>query len=363
MGRAIPSEQTPAVDFETQSDFDFIYDIALQPKVDADWSKITIPFYTIRAAPQDRQDRAERLRLEFGSPRELETATGSDFLMFVDVAQSAEGGVSVENALLSPQAMPPEQAALLQGRRTGDSFEVNLQEMLPNDADRAAFLHLKKKDLARIAPAATLAVRRITRTEPADLNQEFFDKIYGTGAVTTEAQFWERIDADLRANLAQTSNYLFASQARRILVEQVDLPLAEGTLKRWLKLSSRNEGSPIPDDTLENEAQRMFEEVRWRLIADHIAEQNNIDVTEDEVAEYFREMTRREMAVYGIYNASPEDVAALADRSMQDENRRARAAERILDDKALSVIKTLVTIDNKEVSKEELNEIFANPKK
>ena len=107
----------------------------------------------------------------------------------------------------------------------------------------------------------------------------------------------------------------------------------------------------------------MFEEVRWRLIADHIAEQNNIDVTEDEVAEYFREMTRREMAVYGIYNASPEDVAALADRSMQDENRRARAAERILDDKALSVIKTLVTIDNKEVSKEELNEIFANPKK
>src|SRR5665647_716337 len=48
LGEPLPSESQPMVDFDTQEDFDFAFDIALSPEIDFSLTKKdSIPYYTV----------------------------------------------------------------------------------------------------------------------------------------------------------------------------------------------------------------------------------------------------------------------------------------------------------------------------
>jgi trigger factor len=360
LGSPIPNEQTPAVDFDTQSEYEFVYDLALIPEVKLELSqKIKIPYYNIKITEEDKQQQKGAYLQSRGQRVKMDTVEGEDVLLRVNVSQAAENGVKVEDGLIITKTIPAEQTQKLQGLKAGENITLNIREVLTNDTDCAAFLHLKKEELEGIDPVVTLSINEISRMQPAELNQEFFDKMYGTGVVTTEADFDARVEAEMREQFLHTSNFLFFEDTHKKLLELANLDLPEATLKRWLKLSSSKDKEKFTDEQLEKEASAFFDNLRWSLITEHIAKQNDIKVEEKDVLEYSKNTVRNQFVMYGITNAPEEEVTKYAADLLGDDKHRSQCAERILEDKVLATVKTLVKIDNKEMSKEDIKKLLA----
>jgi trigger factor len=356
IGSAIPDEGASAIDFAAQSDFEFVYDFALKPKVEIDLNTITLPYYTIKVTDEDIEEELQRIRREFSVINELEEVAGNDFVLWVDVSQPnvEKNPIGIVNAILTTKTLPPDQVQLLQGKKKEVHFEVNIREMLTNDADCAAFLDIKSKELASIDPIVRLCIKRIAHFEPAEINQDLFDQVCGKDAVTTESAFLTYIESRIRAEYAQISNNIFARQATKILMEQVNVPLAEPILKRMVKLSSKDDAA-LTDEVLESNA--LFDSTRWQLITDSIAKQNNITLTDGDVMEYMRGMACQELMRYG-FTPTEQQVSEYAARAMQEEKRRRQATDQAFDSKVFDALKMLAHIDNKEISRKELKMVL-----
>ena len=67
---------------------------------------------------------------------------------------------------------------------------------------------MKKEEAADLTGEFTFEVDDITRHQPAELNQEFFDKVLGVGAVSDEEQFRAKVADVIRGNYVRESAQL-----------------------------------------------------------------------------------------------------------------------------------------------------------
>ncbi|MDR3366830.1 MAG: trigger factor family protein, partial [Prevotellaceae bacterium] len=171
LGDPLPNKDTQLVDFDTQSEFEFTYDVALAPEVRLDIDKkITIPYYNVILTEDEVQQRIETYRTYYGKAINAEKVEKNDLLK-VDLAQDKTDGYSVNETLLSLKVIPEAEQQVLLGLSAGESVEVNVRNMLTNDVDCAAFLRVSKKQLEAIDPVFTLTIKEIMHVEPAEINQ------------------------------------------------------------------------------------------------------------------------------------------------------------------------------------------------
>ena len=133
------------------------------------------------------------------------------------------------------------------------------------------------------------------------------------------------------------------------------LKLPEEFLKRWLTFM--NEGKITPEQ-IDKEFPAFVEDMKWQLIKNKIAKENNIEIKEDEVVEYAKEVTRMQFRQYGLSNVPDEHINSYAVNLMKKEDEVRRLVDKLMEDKVVGFIKENVTLDVKEVSNEEFGKLF-----
>ncbi|MDO6425273.1 hypothetical protein, partial [Saccharophagus degradans] len=68
--------------------------------------------------------------------------------------------------------------------------------MFNEDLKLATSLGLKLEEVEGLEIPVTFKIDEISYTEPADLDQELFDKIFGEGVVSTAAELRQKIKED-----------------------------------------------------------------------------------------------------------------------------------------------------------------------
>ncbi|MDR0712259.1 MAG: trigger factor [Prevotellaceae bacterium] len=354
LGHPIVNENSQPVDFDTQSDFEFTYDIALAPEVQLNIGKNTkIPYYTVAVTDDDVRKRISAYQTYQGKMIAAEKIE-KDFLVRVDLTQGKENGHAVENALLALKVIPEAERQALLGLSVGDAVEVNIREMLANDLDCAACLKVTKGQLATIDPIFTLTVREITRIEPAKIDQNFFDELYGKDVVTSEEAFFERVKNELHSEILGKSEYRFASDIREALMKNAALELPEAFLKRWLLLTSDEK---ITEELMEERFPPIAEKLCWQLIKEHILQQENITVSEEDLLHVARRTVLRRLAMFGPNNISEERLNEFAHTMINNSDERKRFFEHATTTHVMEYVRNIVTVEEKKVSNEELRSL------
>ncbi len=70
----------------------------------------------------------------------------------------------------------------------GDKVIVSATNVSRGASDKAAMLGVKEADLATINDQFQLTINEIKVMEPAELNQELFDKLFGESSVKSEKE-------------------------------------------------------------------------------------------------------------------------------------------------------------------------------
>ena len=102
-----------------------------------------------------------------------------------------------------------------------------------------------------------------------------------------------------------------------------------------------------------------IEALTWHLIKNKLVTMFNIKIDDADVKAASQNIAREMFAQYGMSNMPEEYVAKYAEELMGKEEMRTRVLDNAIDVKIVESIKTAITIEEKNISFEDFNKLFA----
>lgn len=244
------------------------------------------------------------------------------------------------------------------GLTPGTSADLSINSLLKDKSTQETAKHLLNLSDGLPEGASEqfkLTVEKINRQEPADLNQEFFDQVFGEGEVDGEEAFREKLRGEIQKSFDSETEKQLGFDLLDQLIDSTPLELPENFLKRWIKHSSEN---PVTDEQIATEFDGFARNLRYQLIVNKLSKENDITVTPEEI----KERTRQQIfAQYGQYFGGGMDMDKVlnewADGMLKKREHVEKTYQEVLNEKLMEFIKQQVTIDEKTVSLEEFKNL------
>ncbi len=362
LGEPLPNEtEQPEIDFDTQEDFDFVFDIAIAPEFEVKLTqKDKIPYYNITVSDEMIDNQVKSYTGRYGKYVQEETVEEKDMvkgnLFEVKDGKIAEGGVNVQDAVLTPAYMKDEdQKKLFVGAKKGDVIVFNPKKAFENPVEISSLLKITKEQAENFDSDCQITIEGITRYYEAEINQELFDKVYGEGNVKSEEEFRNKIKENIQETLKADSDYKFALDARETLVSKLsDLTFPDAFLKRWVLATNKD----LTAEKLEEDYPKMIEDLKWHLLKDKLAQANEVKVESADVEEYAKKIARAQFAQYGMIGIEDDILNNYAQDMLKKEETIKNIVDKVAEDKILEAVKKAVKLNEKEISIEDFNKMF-----
>ena len=365
LGEPLPSDKQVPADIEKPAPYTFVFDIAVAPEFDIVLNgRNKIDYYNIKADDKLVDEQVEMFRGRAGKYEKAEEfdAEQNDMLKGdlreLDAeGNTKEGGITVEGAVLMPSYIKvDEQKDLFKGAKLGDIITFNPRKAYPTgEAEISALLKVEKEVAKELESDFSFQITEIQRYKKADLNQEFFDQIFGEGEVKSEEEFRNKIVESLKPQLETNSDYKFMLDVRKYCEEKVgDLTWPDALLKRVMLLNNKDKG----EEFVEKNYDESIKQLKWHLIKEKLVKAQDIKVEDADVRAAAQEMARMQFAQYGMTNVPEEYVENYANELLKKREAVDNFVERAIDVKLAAALKAAVTLNEKEVTLEEFNEMM-----
>jgi trigger factor len=362
LGDPLPkSDEQEKIDFDTQEDFSFSFELGLTPAIELKLNKKTrVNQYEIIIDEKMKSDYLENYRRRFGELRSAETTEEKDVLKGKLEAIDINGnplaeGPSADSTSLSIDIIKEKKIKKqFIGKSLHDSIDFDLKKAFPNDTEVAGLLHLKKEDAEGLEGIFRFTVNEISRFHPAEIGPELFNRIYGEGVVNSEEEFMKKLDEEIAANLKRESDYKLMADIKAMALEKTDFQLPEEFLKKWLLRVNEKTTS----EQIEREFDSFRKDLRWQLIRNKVARDNEIKISEEELLAEAANVTRYQFQQYGLFYATDEQINNYAKETLKREEDAKRIADKILEEKVILIMKDLLKLENKSVTIDEFNKLF-----
>ena len=354
LGEPLPNEEKQKqIDWENDENYEFVFDIALSPKVEFTLdSNDKIVSYNVKVSDEAKEAYKTNMLKQFGKLENIDEVKDEESFIVADLEQ---GETKIEGTYVTLRQMP-DQAAKDQflGKKVGDSFEVNVNETFTNETDRAALLKVKKEELATVEPMWKVTVKEVKTFVPAEQTQEVYDRMFGEGVVTDEAGFEAKVVERIAQEYKQEADFRFVLDAREYLLNKTNIELPEEFMKKWL--FTINEGKFTMED-IEKDFALFCKDFRWQMISQYIMREQKMEITREEVLEVAKQMAKYQFAMYGLNDVPEEQLNHYAESILANEKEGRRIVEKTEQDKVIGYIRSVVTLDEKEISIEDLQKM------
>ena len=273
LGEPMPNEtEQKPFDFDTDESFEFVFDLGIAPEFEVDLSKKDkVKLYNIAVSDEMIDNQVKSYTGRYGKYIQEEVVEEKDMIKgeLLELANGKvnESGLKVQDAALTASYMKDEQKALFVGAKKGDVITFNPAAAFENEAEISSLLKISKDEAKNISSDFQLKIDSITRYHESEINQELFDKVYGEGVVSTEAEFRTKIKENIQESLVADTDYKFGMDAKEMLVAKFnDVTFPDAFLKRWVLSSNEN----LTPETLEEDYSKMIDDLKWHLIKNKI---------------------------------------------------------------------------------------------
>jgi trigger factor len=362
LGDPLPKvDEQNKIDFDTQQDFTFSFELGLTPLFELKLSKKNkVNQYDIIVDEKMRSQYLENYTRRYGELKKAEQIEEKDVVKGRIEAIDENGNVipegpSVEETSLGIDIIKDEKIKKeFIGKNIHDTIDFDLKKAFPNDTEIAGILHKKKEEVADLGANYRFTVNEISRFYPAELGKELFDKIFGEGVINSEEEFMKKIEEEIVANLKRESDFKLMMDIKNMTMEKTDFQLPEEFLKKWLLRV--NEKSTA--EQIEKEFDSFSKDLKWQLIRNKVARDNEVKISEEELQKEAENITRYQFQQYGLFYTTDEQIANYAKETLKRDEDAKRIADKILDEKVILLIKELVKLEDKSVTTEEFNKLF-----
>jgi len=292
VGEPLPAtSETETIDWEKDTEFTFHYDLGFHGDFKVELDKIkSITSYEIKAGKKEIDETVENLKKQFGEQTHPETVEDRD-LVFGTFTQ----GEWIEKSAIPMHAIQEKSKKIFLGAKKGDTLVFGIDKVFVDAKSLALATGKKEEEVGELKGEVSYAVEDITRSVPAEMNQAFYDKVLGADKATDEKSFLEQVTTIIQDNYKREAEYLLRIDAEKALIEQVKIDLPDAFLRTWL--IKINEGKYTPEQ-IDQDFDNVKKDIRWNLIKNEIATQNEIKVEYAEVVEKAKDMVRAQFGGY-----------------------------------------------------------------
>jgi trigger factor len=358
LGDPLPrADDHDLIDFDKQEEFTFTFELGLAPQFEIKLSKKNkVISYQITVDDKMKNDFVGNYTRRFGEFRSSDKSGEKDMLKGnIAELDASEGAFNAEDTTISIDIIKDEKIKKhFIGKKIDDEIDFDLRKALPNDFEIAGVLKKKKEEVADVRGKFRFKIKEINRFVPAEIGQELFNKIYGEGIVNSEEEFLNRIEAEIVNSLKKESDYKLMLDIKKLALEKSDFLLPEDFLKKWLlKVNEKT-----TKEQIEKDFDSFRSDLKWQLIRNKIAKDNEIKISEEELQAEAANITRYQFQQYGLFYATDEQIGNYAKEMLKREEDAKKIAEKILEEKAIEKMKELVKLEEKPISAEDFNKLF-----
>jgi trigger factor len=361
VGEPLPTNNN--IDLQPEKDFEFAFEVGLVPDFKVPLSaehKFTL--YSVNIEESLIDEYVEEMRLRYGNLTHPEASEDGDILVgdFVELDDKGEvlaGGIFKASAINMKKIPAGKSKEKFLGRKEGEKLTLKMDEVTKDTSEVAAILDITKDKAAELKSTFQFNIKHVHRIIPADVNQEWWDRIFGPGKVNNVEDFRKKIKEELGGMFGPQADRKMQNEMVEYLMKNTTITLPETFLKKWLNIV-RKDKEPMNETQANMEFEVYSQSLKWRLLEDKIMKDNNLSVDHKEVMDYTHSL------VHGYLGpqATEEQVSATTKRILQDEKEVNRIYERLYDLKLTDLLKKTFTIENKEVSRSEFEKLMENVK-
>jgi len=319
-------EKMAKIDWDNHSEFEFIYEIGLQPELSFQFDdSFSIKEYEVQIDDTDLSnyttnllerfaDYAEKEEVDLASDVWGRLVPTSDEILLIDDKEFTKGKEFF--GIVGLGTIDEAHQALFLGKKVSDVLTFDLRTIFPTNEQLSSFLRYSAEELKDIKGEVTYTINSISTRAMPELNQETFNKVFG--AETTISSL-EEFNAKVKEVLQQ--RYAISARLETLLsfveqlTEKAELTLPNAFLRRWL--TTQNENRAIDDESYDN-----FQKgLHTQLVIDKLSQQNEIRISEEELRNYTKEVQVLNLFSMGFLTGiTNEKVLDLfVDRYFQDE--------------------------------------------
>ncbi|HMV11276.1 MAG TPA: trigger factor [Cyclobacteriaceae bacterium] len=357
IGEPLPNrEKADTINWDSQTNFEFEYEIGIAEDFKYDLSsKVKVKSYPIEVDEKIIDETISDLTKRFGKAEYPEVSEATDNL-FGQLTPAEEGGFKNETAVIDITKVTKKEQAKFVGLKKGEEVSFEISKIFDKDSDVATLLDVSEDVAKKAKGKYTLKIENISRVEPAAINQELFDRVFGKDSVSDEAAFRAKVKETVSQNYKRETDYFLDHNIEDYYLKNTKVNLPEGFLKSWLKATSDGK---VTDDVLTNEFDAYTRNLKWDLIKNKIAEDAKISVETDEVKVRAKEVILSQFGGAAFAEQLGDRLDAITDNYLSHENGQnfMRLYNQLRNDKIMNHIRQNITIDDKPVSVDEFKKI------
>lgn len=343
-------------DFESKDDFDFEFELCLEPKIDYSLSKdLKIAAHKIEPSDAEVEDTIQKMRDDMPQVIQADNVAEGDFVK----GNFKQGDFEMETVLPLNQVAEGKRDIFI-GKGKDEAFTFDLREAIPEDKEVKLLFGLDDEKAAEMKGEVELTITEITRNKDAEMNQEFFDRVLGPDMASNEEEFRVELKKKIAEVNQGVADTVFTQTIRDRLVDEISISLPEDLLKKVLKLSQEKEA--LSDEEVEKRFPNFLTAVKWRAISNRIFKDAELKVENEEVELAARDVVRQQLQQMGLVGMPEEQMESFVDMMLQREDSRKQnieaAYEQVFTQKLSAHIKEQVTIDEEVIGINAFKEVI-----
>ena len=328
------------------AELSFSFELGLSPEFEVKLTeKNKVTHYQITATDEMINDQVKHYRKQFGKLVAQKNAIDDYEITAAIKNEAAE--IETTHTFDLGQIKGKANLSAFGKATVGEVIPLKFKNLFKDEATATRILSVSADKLKEIEGEISFDIKEINERVLAEMNQEFFDKIYGPDAVKSEEEMKAKITEGIEKQFEQQSDQKLLNDVTEYLVAKTKFDLPADFLKKWMQNSGEQ---PLSADAASEEYERSEKGIRYQLIEGKIIADHDLQIKFEELKEFAKQMIVMQMAQYGQAGLPDEELEGIVARVMSNQDEARKLSEQLMSKKLLEFYKTKLSLKKKKLT-------------
>ncbi|NNE29300.1 MAG: hypothetical protein HKN16_06670 [Saprospiraceae bacterium] len=360
LGQPIPAEGEIIEEFDliNLKPYSLKFDLGLVPDYTIAGASTTDTYskIVVQIPEEDVTEELESVQKRAGKNEPVEEPIIAKDLVKIEAEEmdgnaKKESGWATTMTIMADDNLDADFSKELMGKKTGDELNFQVSKIEKDRTEEYIRKYLLQVDDADtetvIGDDFQGKIIEVSRITPATLDQEFFDKVFGEGKVSSEEEAKKEIRDRISAYYDTSAEQLLYRDIQKGVMDATPMEMPHAFLERWLA---------VANDKTKEEAKKEYKTfakgLRWTLIRRDLLDKFELEISEEELLEGFKKRVREYFGGYG------DELVILntANRLLEDQKQVENMYQELATEKLFKKLTSEVTLAEQKVTKSEFEE-------
>jgi trigger factor len=279
------------------------------------------------------------LRNRYGKMMEV-NEVGQEDILFGDFVETDKRGNHLENGIKKEGKIGIKSISDKRTRKSalslkiGDTIALSASKSFVEDFDLFQVLGFDEDEKGSTLGFFELRLKTIYHVEPAAVDKDLFDKVFGDGSIKSEEEFRDKIKEDIQGLYDRDSDiHFFNTVTEHLMKIKMNLPV--DFMKKWISKQGEN---PPSISEINEQWEQTEKAMRWQLIESKLQREHSIQVIKEDLLAYAVKMVKTRMSQYGQM-MDDKEAEKMALGVLENREQAEQLSDQLLQDKMLEFFK------------------------